>query len=111
MAGPSQRPTIAMPVPFSPAANQGGAPWSNGYPEPSRAPRQGSSGDGDLDEATKRNPLVDLIDTEKVYVAQLGLVIRVSLHARFSFVLAKSFTIFSTPPLSVTFGLNPEWSS
>lgn len=83
MAGPSQRPTMTMPTPspaYSPAVGQGGAPWSNGYPEPSRA-SQVSSGDGDRDEGAKRNPLVDLIDTEKTYVDQLGLVIRVSSFA------------------------------
>ena len=87
LAGPSQqRPTIAMPVPFSPAVNPGVVPWSNGYPESSRVVSQGSSGDNERDEATKRNPLVDLIDTEKIYVEQLGLVIRVSFQRRFSIV-------------------------
>jgi hypothetical protein len=33
----------------------------------------------DRSETTRRNPLVDLIDSEKSYVEQLGLVIRASL--------------------------------
>jgi hypothetical protein len=35
-------------------------------------------GHGNGEDPTKRNPLVDLMDSEKVYVEQLGLVIRVS---------------------------------
>jgi hypothetical protein len=33
---------------------------------------------GQREGAAKRNPLLDLIDSEKIYVEQLGLVIRVS---------------------------------
>ena len=36
---------------------------------------------GPHEEGGKRNPLVDLIDSERIYVDQLGLVIRVSLSA------------------------------
>ena len=36
---------------------------------------------GQQGDPTKRNPLVDLMDSEKTYVEQLGLVIRVSLNS------------------------------
>jgi len=68
---PSKSPSLA---PFSPAPGEG-APWSNGYPDRVQGVTSPAI---DKDEGTKRNPLVDLIDTERIYVDQLGLVIRVS---------------------------------
>jgi hypothetical protein len=67
----------------SKAPNLESAPWSdtNGYDNdapngniPDDQERDASRGEG-----SRRNPLVDLIDSERVYVEQLGLVIRVSL--------------------------------
>lgn len=84
-AGPS-RPYISqmpMPMPMPPPppskspsslADSSHAPWGNGYENGSQVP----GGQEDRSESTKRNPLVDLIDTERSYVDQLGLVIRVS---------------------------------
>jgi len=57
--------------------------WSDGYGgERGTMSMPGPGVDSSLRsseaDASKRNPLVDLMDTEKVYVEQLGLVIRVS---------------------------------
>lgn len=84
-AGPSRQyiPPLPPPVPsksaspnFSPDIDQDGR-WDN--PSGARSSSNRSSADnGSADDrdAGKRNPLVDLMDTEKLYVEQLGLVIR-----------------------------------
>ena len=89
-AGPSRMYDPAMPppppaklpslTPFSPVGT--GAPWSNGTADDTHG---ANSPVMDRDEGTKRNPLVDLIDTERIYVDQLGLVIRVSTLLRSPF--------------------------
>ena len=56
----------------------GSVGWPNGAAE---IPRP-SSGADTHDSGSRRNPLVDLIDSEKTYVEQLGLVIRVSVSRR-----------------------------
>lgn len=89
-AGPSRYPALATtsetgsaspsfsPIPEghpSWAANGNGyggaAPSANGHGDGGEGGRNGDAG-------SKRNPLVDLIDSEKAYVDQLALVIRVS---------------------------------
>ena len=61
---------------YSPHAEAPEASWQNG--NESYGGSRPDSGER-ATEGTKRNPLVDLIDTEKTYVDQLGLVIRVSI--------------------------------
>jgi len=76
-APPSKSPSLSFPS-IDPASNPS---WGNG---PANGLTDRHQGD-DSGESSKRNPLVDLMDSEKIYVEQLGLVIRVSLLAtRFS---------------------------
>ncbi|ORY26875.1 hypothetical protein BCR39DRAFT_539899 [Naematelia encephala] len=85
-AGPSRSFNSSLPpiIPsqtsspsFSPIGETYASPWQpNGFgtmamPEPHRSDTMEDKGEG-----SKRNPLVDLIDTEKTYVEQLALVIR-----------------------------------
>lgn len=91
--------TMTMPTPYRSGSRAGApdVPPKHDYsaPAPGMTPLHGSQshsgqvspadtgqglsqGQGHRD-ATKRNPLVDLMDSEKVYVEHLGLVIRVSL--------------------------------
>lgn len=56
-------------------------PMSMPGPRISRSSASGSSGSGVMieeQEAQRRNPLVDLMESEKLYAEQLGLIIRVS---------------------------------
>ncbi|WVW78728.1 hypothetical protein I302_100688 [Kwoniella bestiolae CBS 10118] len=96
-AGPSRPTYPRFPVPSpSPITEQ--EPWHNSgangqqYPMAMAMPQprtvsdpasanvsrsaSAASGHGDGAEGSKRNPLVDLIDSERVYVEQLGLIIR-----------------------------------
>lgn len=81
-AGPSRyhNPGIPPAPPSnSPSFSPATEPWVNGNgamgPPETTLGRQGDErGDGG-----RQNPLVDLMDSERVYVDQLGLVIRVSL--------------------------------
>lgn len=75
-AGPSRYPSLphgsenGSSPSFSPIP-EGNQSWSGAY-------TNGHSDEASREAGSKRNPLVDLIDSEKAYVDQLALVIRVS---------------------------------
>ncbi|RXK37597.1 hypothetical protein M231_05139 [Tremella mesenterica] len=79
-AGPSRHYTPPLPPPVpskSPSPTRDDATWTDGNgttPMP-RSMSESTNIDEKADNA-KRNPLIDLLDTEKVYVEHLGLVIR-----------------------------------
>lgn len=90
-AGPSRQLSLGLPPPVplktsEPSSPASDVPSANGWGGNSRhgslTPSTSGGSEGrpmaEERETSRRNPLIDLIDSEKAYVEQLGLVIRVS---------------------------------
>jgi hypothetical protein len=108
-AGPSRSYTPPLPPPVPPKTSSPSLSpsFSSSHSVDRPAPGGGwANGNGtteipDAAEGSRRNPLVDLIDSEKLYVEQLGLVIRVSHNCRALFlVFARLGSIDHTPSLT-----------